>query len=69
MSHASWSPVLALHPLPSGGEVGFPGLLLTYPFFQSRVKLVPKDPEVLKVPRVYVVSLAPLALLVLLALL
>lgn len=33
------------------------------------MKLVPKDPEVLKVPRVYVVSLAPLALLVLLALL
>jgi hypothetical protein len=31
------------------------------------VKLVPKEPEALKVPRVCVVSLAPLALLVLLA--
>lgn len=24
-SHDAWSPVLALHPLPSGGEAGFPG--------------------------------------------
>lgn len=38
-------------------------------FLQSRVKLVPKDPEALKVPRVCVVSPDPLALLVLLVLL
>lgn len=36
------------------------------PFLQSRVKLVPKDPEALKVPRVCVVNPDPLALLVLL---
>lgn len=37
--------------------------------FSSRVKLVPKDPEVLKVPRVCVESQAPLVPLVLQALL
>lgn len=57
------------HSPPSKGEVGLPGWLLTCPFFPSRVKLVPKDPEALKVPRVCVVNPAPLALLVLLALL
>lgn len=60
---------MALHPLPSSHEAGLPGWLLTGSFFQSRVKLVPKDPEALKVPRVCVASLAPLALLVPLALL
>lgn len=35
----------------------------------SRVNLVPKEPEALKVPRVLVVSLVPLGLLVLLVLL
>lgn len=55
------------HPttLTSKREIG----LLTCPFFfPSRVKLVPKEPVALKVPRACVVSPAPLALLVLPAL-
>lgn len=46
-----------------------PAWILICPFLQHRVKLVPREPEALKVPRVFVVSPDPLALLVLLALL
>lgn len=46
-----------------------PAWVLIGPFLEYRVKLVPKEPEALKVPRVFVVNPDPLALLVLLALL
>lgn len=56
-----------LQHLTSRSKAGCP--ILICPLVQSRVKLVPKEPEALKVPRVCVVSPDPLALLVLLVLL
>lgn len=56
-------------PRPAGAADCAVCYVLMCAFLQSRVKLVPKDPEALKVPRVCVVSPDPLALLVLLVLL
>lgn len=57
----------ALQHLTYRSNAGCPNLIC--PFLRSRVKLVPKELEALKVPRVCVVSPDPLALLVLPALL